>query len=150
MPQSAPDTGRPRKYASEEEKARRDVIARRDRRRPQSGAVRRDAEFQTYPPLPTRVGPSRPSSASQIPMRSLERLNTLAEIASMAHPIVTILYGSTDPISCVTTTTTTTPSAESSRPRPTEYRWPDIDRLTRRIAAAVVTKAAEPWIPVPR
>ncbi|PON20062.1 hypothetical protein TGAM01_v211066 [Trichoderma gamsii] len=99
MPQGPKHVGRPRKYASKEEKAKQDVIARRivrrARRQPQSAYVsaQGDIRFRIYtaPQTDAMLTPSTQHTTFQ----SLDRLNGLANSTNPASPI---LAASCDPV----------------------------------------------------
>ncbi|PON20614.1 hypothetical protein TGAM01_v210488 [Trichoderma gamsii] len=93
MPQGPKNVGRPRKYASKEEKAKQDVIARRiarrARRQPQSAymSAQGDIRFRIYtaPQTDAMLTPS----TQQTSIHSLDRLNDLANSTNPADPILT-------------------------------------------------------------
>lgn len=75
--------GRPRKYASKEEKARQDVIAKRARRRLQI------CRFRVNTAPKTQIGPLPAPSLHQAYLQPLDRLSSLAEVACSVSPITT-------------------------------------------------------------
>jgi hypothetical protein len=79
MPQTPQKRGRPSKYASNEEKAREDVIKKRARRRLQSATARRDIRFQFY--NTKQIQAVAPLSVHQAHLQSSNGLNILADAA---------------------------------------------------------------------
>ncbi|KAK8917674.1 hypothetical protein VCV18_008994 [Metarhizium anisopliae] len=75
--------GRPRKYASKEEKARQDVIAKRARRRLQT------CRFRVHTVPKTKVGGPPVLHLNQTYLQPPDRLSGLAEVACSASPITT-------------------------------------------------------------
>ncbi|KAH8656765.1 hypothetical protein BGZ61DRAFT_486537 [Ilyonectria robusta] len=92
MPETPKRRGRPRKYGTQEEKARQDAIAkraRRARRRLRNSPAHRDIRFQVYVAQPTGALP--PSSSQQNRSQSTNCLDVLADAASLSDRLSTSL-----------------------------------------------------------
>ncbi|KID81132.1 hypothetical protein MGU_11489 [Metarhizium guizhouense ARSEF 977] len=97
MLQTPKKPGRPRKYATKAEKARRDVIARRERRRLQkSSAAQSRRQFIMYTAPKTQNTTLSPSSVNQTRSLCLDRLHHLADAASTLAPFTTAPDRSSD------------------------------------------------------
>jgi hypothetical protein len=87
MPQTPKKRGRPRKYASQEEKAKHDVAAKLARRRLRSAVVRNNNRFRPYN---HQTAETISASISQrTDSQSVNRLDILAAAAYSAHRIGT-------------------------------------------------------------
>ncbi|KAH6879891.1 hypothetical protein B0T10DRAFT_157829 [Thelonectria olida] len=109
MPQTPKKRGRPRKYASQEEKAKHDVAAKRARRRLRSAVVRNNHRFRPYNHQTAET--TSASISQRTDSQSVNRLNILAAAAYSAHRIGTtasqsslhFTLGDTAPVTISTT-----------------------------------------------
>ncbi|KAH6977639.1 hypothetical protein EDB80DRAFT_657834 [Ilyonectria destructans] len=109
MPETPKRRGRPRKYGTQEEKARQDVIAkraRRARRRLRNSPAHKDIRFQVYVAQPTGALP--PSSSQQNRSQSTNCLDVLADAASLSDRLSTSLPSTSNRITSNTSNTSNT------------------------------------------
>ncbi|KAH7112419.1 hypothetical protein EDB81DRAFT_317294 [Dactylonectria macrodidyma] len=76
--------GRPRKYASKEEKAKRDAATRPARRRLRKASMRRDLRFKVYVPQTAEAVPSSISQQTDSQSTSCLHLTDVSHVSNLA------------------------------------------------------------------